>query len=58
LITGIYFSNVKYDVACFDIDEDKIILLSKGIYPIYEPGAGKLLKKSLDKQKIKFGSNK
>jgi UDPglucose 6-dehydrogenase len=57
LVTGVCFAEVGYNVTCFDIEEQKISTLSKGICPIYEPGLKEMLKKNLDEGRLHFTSD-
>ncbi len=45
------------NVIGVDIDEDKIVRLSKGETPIYEPGLGELLKRNLQEERLSFTTN-
>ena len=56
LIAGICFSEAGHTVNCFDVDSKKIDLLSKGICPIYEPGAEDLLNKNIEEKRLFFNS--
>ena len=54
LVSGTGFANLGNDVICFDIDEAKVDLLSKGIIPIYEPGLEEVYKRNLEAGRLKF----
>ncbi|WP_210364315.1 UDP-glucose/GDP-mannose dehydrogenase family protein [Bacillus sp. REN3] len=54
LVTGVSFAEVGYDVFCYDLDENKINMLSKGKCPIYEPGLEEMLQKNLSAGRISF----
>ncbi len=47
LVTGACLAEIGNEVACIDIDENKIAILGNGGVPIHEPG----LKKSLDRNR-------
>ncbi len=49
LTTGVCFSELGYNVICYDKDKEKIERLRQGITTIYEPELDKLLKKNLNK---------
>ena len=38
LVSGTCFSEMGVDVACVDVDKNKVQNLQNGIIPIYEPG--------------------
>ena len=54
LTEGLCFASVGHDVACFDIVQEKIEKLKKGIPTIYEDGLEEMLKKALSNNKINF----
>ena len=54
LVTGVCFAEVGYKVTCYDIDENKINILSGGKCPIYEPGLEKMLQKNLASGRLHF----
>jgi len=54
LVTGVCLAETGNVVVGYDIDEDKIALLNKGISPIYEPGLPELLERNLKEKRIKF----
>ena len=54
LVTGACFAEFGVDVACVDIDVNKIESLNRGESPIYEPGLDQLIKKNLQAGRLKF----
>lgn len=57
LVTAVCFADLGNDVICVKKDADKLKELNKGMSPIYEPGLSELLKKNLEKGRIKFTNN-
>jgi len=45
LVTGACFAEFGVDVACVDVDADKIAQLNRGHATIYEPASSNLSKK-------------
>src|SRR5689334_9041572 len=54
LVTGACFAEFGVDVACVDVDAEKIAQLSRGEATIYEPGLDQLLKKNLQAGRLTF----
>ena len=54
LVTGACFAEFGVDVACVDVDADKIAQLSRGQATIYEPGLDQLLQKNLHAGRLRF----
>jgi UDPglucose 6-dehydrogenase len=54
LVTGACFAEFGVDVACVDVDANKIAQLSRGQATIYEPGLDQLLQKNLQAGRLKF----
>jgi len=54
LVTGTCFADLGNDVICVDIDEKKINALNEGKIPIYEPGLKELVKRNVEKGRLKF----
>lgn len=54
LVTGACFSESGANVICVDNDPEKIIQLNKGLIPIYEPGLDGLVKRNVEKQRLRF----
>jgi UDPglucose 6-dehydrogenase len=54
LVTGACFSELGHDVTCMDTDMDKIMELSEGIIPIYEPRLENLVQKGMQEERLHF----
>jgi UDPglucose 6-dehydrogenase len=54
LVTGVCFSEVGYDVTCYDIDERKIAMLAQAKSPIYEPGLEEMMARNQDEGLLHF----
>jgi UDPglucose 6-dehydrogenase len=54
LVTGTCFAETGNDVACIDIDADKIKKLNAGTITIYEPGLEPLFQRNLHQQRLSF----
>ena len=54
LVTGACFAGSGNNVACVDIDEQKIKSLSKGKVTFFEPGLGDLVKENYDEGRLTF----
>lgn len=54
LVTGACFADVGNDVACVDVDEEKIEGLKNGIIPFYEPGLKDIVLDNQEKGRLKF----
>src|SRR5262245_8000860 len=48
------FADFGNDVACVDIDADKVARLRRGELPIYEPGLEPLVKRNVDEGRLTF----
>lgn len=57
LVTGICLAYKGNNVACIDIDEDKINCLQKGMIPIYEPGLEEIFMNTRIKGKLNFSTD-
>ncbi len=54
LVTGTCFADSGNDVACVDIDQAKIDLLSRGEIPIYEPGLAEMVHENQVTERLRF----
>lgn len=54
LSTGTCFAEMGNQVACVDIDENKINNIYKGIIPIYEPGLSELVSSNIMQDRLEF----
>ena len=54
LVTGTCFADVGNQVLCVDKDQAKIDMLLGGKIPIYEPGLERLVKQSVEQQRLQF----
>jgi UDPglucose 6-dehydrogenase len=57
LITGVCFSEIGIDVACVDINSNKIDNLNKGIISIYEPSLKEMITRNMKKRRLNFTTN-
>jgi len=54
LVSGACFAEIGNEVICVDNDERKIQILKQGGVPIYEPGLEELIKRNVEKKRLKF----
>tara|TARA_Y100000591_G_scaffold22968_1_gene16940 strand:- start:6671 stop:7978 length:1308 start_codon:yes stop_codon:yes gene_type:complete len=57
LVSGTGISDFGHKVTCYDISQEKIKSLKKGIIPIYEPGLAELIKKNMSVGRLSFSNN-
>lgn len=54
LVTGACFSDMGAEVACVDIDAEKIARLRRGVIPIYEPGLDEMVIRNQEAGRLRF----
>ncbi len=54
LVAGTCFADSGNDVACVDVDANKIKRLNEGILPIYEPGLEELVERNAREKRLTF----
>jgi UDPglucose 6-dehydrogenase len=54
LVAGAGFADFGNDVACVDIDAEKVARLQRGELPIYEPGLEGLVKRNVEEGRLTF----
>lgn len=54
LVTGACFAESGVDVTCVDVDSEKINGLNRGTIPIYEPGLEDMIKRNMEKKRLRF----
>jgi UDPglucose 6-dehydrogenase len=54
LVTGVCLSDIGHNVTCVDIDKQKVEKMKQGISPIYEPGLDELMKKNIERGRLRF----
>jgi UDPglucose 6-dehydrogenase len=57
LVTGTCFAEMGNNVACIDIDREKISKLRNGILPIFEPGLDDIVTRNLDSGRLTFSTD-
>ena len=56
LVTGACLADVGCTVTCVDTDSDKIDRLRRGELPIYEPGLGDVVQRTVSQNRLKFST--
>lgn len=54
LVAGVCFAEMGHQVACVDIDEDKVQLMKSGVSPIYEADLEALMQKNYAASRIDY----
>ena len=54
LVAGVCFAEKGHNVICYDINEEKINTMKKGISPIYETGLQELMRKNNEAGRIQY----
>ena len=54
LVTGACLAEVGNDVLCFDVDRDKIDVLTRGGVPIHEPGLPDMIRRNVAAGRLRF----
>ncbi len=54
LVAGVCFAEVGHQVACVDIDENKVNVMKSGVSPIYETGLEELMQKNYAAGRIDY----
>ena len=54
LVTGACFAELGHRVACVDIDKGKVIALTRGVMPFYEPGLEALVLENMRRRRLAF----
>ena len=57
LVSGACFAEFGADVACIDVDEEKIAALCRGKVPIYEPGLEALVARNVSEDRLRFSTD-
>ncbi|MBI2910174.1 MAG: UDP-glucose/GDP-mannose dehydrogenase family protein [Chloroflexi bacterium] len=53
LVTGACLASLGHDVACVDVQVDRIELVKRAKSPFHEPGLGEILRKGLDEGRLR-----
>lgn len=57
LVTAAVFADMGNEVACVDVDAEKIASLNKKIMPIYEPGLEEMVRRNMEEERISFSTD-
>ncbi|MEZ4741734.1 MAG: UDP-glucose/GDP-mannose dehydrogenase family protein [Bdellovibrionota bacterium] len=57
LVTGTCLAEVGHNVDCVDSNQEKVQMLQSGLSPIFEPGIERLIKRNVEHERLRFGSD-
>ncbi len=57
LVTGTCFAEFGVNVACVDVDEEKISMLRAGKIPIFEPGLEEMVRRNMTEGRLSFSTD-
>jgi UDPglucose 6-dehydrogenase len=57
LVTGTGFAETGNNVACADLDPEKVATLNRGETPIFEPGLEEMIKRNIEGGRLTFTTN-
>jgi UDPglucose 6-dehydrogenase len=57
LVTGTCFAEFGVNVACVDVDAEKISVLQKGRVPIFEPGLEEMVRRNMAEGRLSFSTD-
>lgn len=57
LVSGACLADAGVSVSCVDVDEGKIERLRAGVLPIYEPGLGDVVSRSVARGRLRFSTS-
>lgn len=57
LVTGACLADVGCRVVCIDLDDVKIARLNEGHLPIYEPGLGEVIQRTMSRGHLRFSTS-
>ena len=57
LVTGACLADVGCSVTCVDVDAAKVAMLRKGELPIYEPGLGEVVRRTVARHRLRFSTS-
>lgn len=56
LVTAAVFADMGNEVACVDVDEEKVASLNRKVMPIYEPGLEEMVRRNMNEDRISFST--